>query len=79
VVESTSDSWRPFVYLLEARGLVVWLANARDVKHLPGRPKTDRLDAVWLAKLNERACCDPRSSHPPRSAGCGTTPGCAPT
>jgi hypothetical protein len=37
------------VYLLEARGLVVWLVNARDVKHLPGRPKTDKLDAVWLA------------------------------
>ena len=50
VVESTSDYWRPFVYLLEARGLVVWLVNARDVKHLPGRPKTDKLDAVWLGK-----------------------------
>ena len=48
VVESTSDYWRPFVYVLEARGLVVWLVNARDVKHLPGRPKTDKLDAVWL-------------------------------
>src|SRR4029453_19436203 len=54
VVESTSDYWRPFVYLLEARGLGVWLLNARDVKHLPGRPKTDKLDAVWLCKLNER-------------------------
>jgi len=50
VVESTSDYWRPFVYVLEARGLVVWLVNARDVKHLPGRPKTDKLDAVWLCK-----------------------------
>ena len=43
VVESTSDYWRPFVYLLEARGLLVWLVNARDVKQVPGRPKTDRL------------------------------------
>jgi transposase len=59
VVESTSDYWRPFVYLLEARGLVVWLVNARDVKHLPGRPKTDKLDAVWLAKLNERGMLRP--------------------
>src|SRR5512132_4112684 len=50
VVESTSDYWRAWLYLLEARGLVVWLVNARDVKHLPGRPKTDKLDAVWLAK-----------------------------
>ena len=31
-----------------------WLVNAKDVKHLPGRPKTDRLDAVWLCKVAER-------------------------
>jgi transposase len=59
VVESTSDYWRPFVYLLEAHGLVVWLVNAHDVKHLPGRPKTDKLDAVWLGKLNERGMLRP--------------------
>ncbi|MGH3142956.1 MAG: IS110 family transposase [Gaiellales bacterium] len=59
VVESTSDYWRPFVYLLEARGLTVWLVNARDVKQVPGRPKTDRRDAVWLAKLNERGMLRP--------------------
>src|SRR5215218_2501659 len=59
VVESTSDYWRPFVYLLEARGLVVWLVNAHQVKHLPGRPKTDKLDAVWLCKLNERGMLRP--------------------
>lgn len=59
VVESTSDYWRPFVYLLEARGLVVWLVNASDVKQVPGRPKTDKLDAVWLAKLNERGMLRP--------------------
>jgi transposase len=64
VVESTSDYWRPFVYLLEARGLVVWLVNARDVKQVPGRPKTDKLDAVWLAKLNERGMLR-RSFVPP--------------
>ena len=59
VVESTSDYWRPFVYLLEARGLRVWLVNAREVKQVPGRPKTDKLDAVWLAKLNERGMLRP--------------------
>ena len=59
VVESTSDYWRGFVYLLEARGLRVWLVNARDVKQVPGRPKTDKLDAVWLAKLNERGMLRP--------------------
>jgi transposase len=59
VVESTSDYWRAWLYLLQARGLKVWLVNARDVKHLPGRPKTDKLDAVWLARLNERGMLRP--------------------
>lgn len=54
VMEATSDYWRPFFYLLEARGLRCWLVNARDVKNVPGRPKTDKLDAIWLAKLAER-------------------------
>jgi transposase len=58
-VESTSDYWRPFLYLLEARGLVVWLVNASEVKNVPGRPKTDKLDAVWLAKLTERGMLRP--------------------
>jgi len=65
VLESTSDYWRPFFYLLEAAGLTVWLVNARDVKQVTGRPKTDRLDAVWLAKLNERGMVRP-SFVPPR-------------
>ena len=59
VVESTSDYWRPFVYLVQARGLTVWLVNAREVKQVPGRPKTDKLDVVWLAKLNERGTLRP--------------------
>jgi transposase len=59
VLEATSDYWRPFYYLLEARGLLVWLVNARDVKNVPGRPKTDKLDAIWLAKLNERGMLRP--------------------
>ena len=59
VLESTSDYWRPFFYLLEAAGLTVWLVNARDVKQVPGRPKTDKLDTVWLAKLTERGMLRP--------------------
>ena len=54
VMEATSDYWKPVFYLLEAHGLEPWLVNARDVKHLPGRPKTDVIDAVWLCKLAER-------------------------
>ena len=42
-VESTSDYWRIWYYLLEAAGLEVQLVNARDVKNVPGRAKTDLL------------------------------------
>ena len=54
VMEATSDYWKPVFYVLEAAGFETWLVNAKDVKHLPGRPKTDRLDAVWLCKVAER-------------------------
>lgn len=59
VMEATSDYWKPPFYLLEAHGFETWLVNARDVKHLPGRPKTDRLDAVWLCKVAERQMLRP--------------------
>jgi transposase len=58
-VESTSDYWRIWYYLLEAAGLSVQLVNARDVKNVPGRSKTDKLDAVWLAKLTEKGLLRP--------------------
>ncbi len=57
--------WRAPFYLLEAQGFEVWLVNARDVKHLPGRPKTDRLDAVWLCKVAERQMLRPSFVPPP--------------
>ncbi len=65
VLESTSDYWRIWYYLAEAAGLEVWLVNARDVKHLPGRGKSDKADCVWLAKLNERGMLR-RSFVPPQ-------------
>ncbi|MGW3953041.1 IS110 family transposase [Streptomyces sp. NPDC004752] len=65
VMEATGSYWKPFVFLLEARGLECWLVNARDVKNVPGRPKTDKLDAVWLAKLAERGMLRP-SFVPPK-------------
>jgi transposase len=64
-MEATSDYWKPVFYLLEAQGLETWLVNAKDVKHLPGRPKTDRLDAVWLCKLAERGMLRPSFVPPP--------------
>ena len=58
-LESTSDYWRIWFYLLEAAGLDVQLVNARDVKNAPGRPKTDKLDSVWQAKMTERGMLRP--------------------
>ena len=64
VMEATSDYWKPPFYLLE-NSFDTWLVNAKDVKHLPGRPKTDRLDAVWLCKVAERQMLRPSFVPPP--------------
>jgi transposase len=37
VMESTSVYWIPIFELLDARGFAVFLINARDAKHVPGR------------------------------------------
>lgn len=65
VMEATSDYWKPVYYLLEVHGFETWLVNARDVKHLPGRPKTDKLDSVWLCKVAERQMIRPSFVPPP--------------
>ena len=65
VMEATSDYWKPVFYLLEAAEFDTWLVNAKDVKHLPGRPKTDKLDAVWLCKVAERQMLRPSFVPPP--------------
>jgi hypothetical protein len=80
VLESTSDYWRPFFYLLEAAGLAVDLVNARDVKNAPGRPKTGQAGCGVAGEAGRvGGCCGPRSCRRRRSAGCGITPGCART
>src|SRR5262249_14656333 len=48
------------------QGLGAWLGKARDVKPLPGRPKTDKLDAVWLCKVAERQMIRPSFVPPPQ-------------
>jgi transposase len=55
---------KPPFYLLEDV-IECWVVNARDVKNVPGRPKTDRLDAVWLCKLAERGMLRPSFIPPP--------------
>ena len=51
VVESTGVYSIPIFELLDERGVEVFLVNARDAKHVPGR-KTDVSDAQWLQRLH---------------------------
>jgi len=48
----------PF-YRLEAEGFDCVLADARQVRHLPGRPKYDPGDPEWLAACFERGAVTP--------------------
>jgi transposase len=63
-MEATGDYWKPVYFLLEREGLDCVLYHAAQVKALPGRPKTDKLDSVWLAKITERGSL-PSSFVPP--------------
>lgn len=54
VMEATGDYWKGPFYRLEAEGFECVLADARQVKNLPGRPKRDPSDSRWLAACFER-------------------------
>ena len=41
-------------FLLEREGFDCLLYQASQVKALPGRPKTDKLDSAWIAKVTEQ-------------------------
>jgi transposase len=65
VMEATSDYWRIWYYLLEGAGLRVQLVNPAHARQLAGRPKTDRLDAQWIARLAEMGLLRPSFVPPP--------------
>ena len=52
-MEATSDYWRIWFVVLEEAGLAVQLVNSSQARNLPGRPKTDKEDARWIARLTE--------------------------
>jgi transposase len=54
VMEATGDYGKGPLYRLEAEGLECVLADAKQVKNLPGRPKRDPADSRWLAACFER-------------------------
>ena len=45
--------WRVWFVVLEEAGLAVQLVNSSQARNLPGRPKTDKEDARWIARLTE--------------------------
>lgn len=51
-MESTGVYWIPVYQVLEKRGFNVCLTNARHLKSIAGRPKTDRLDCQWIQRLH---------------------------
>ncbi len=51
-MESTGIYWIPLHQVLEERGFDVCLVNARQMKNVSGRPKTDRLDSRWIQRLH---------------------------
>lgn len=51
-MESTGVYWIPLFEILERNGFEVQLVNARHIKNVSGRNKTDVLDCQWLQKLH---------------------------
>jgi transposase len=68
-LESTSDYWRTWFYVLEAAGLNVQLVSASQARRLAGRPKTDVEDAQWLARLTETGLLRPSFVPPAEIRG----------
>jgi transposase len=64
-LESTSDYWRIWFYVLEAAGLRVQLVNARQAKSLPGRPKTDKCCMAWRPPRRDEMLTAARRARSP--------------
>ena len=77
-MESTDVYWIPLYELLQTRGIEVALANAWQLRHVPGR-KSDLLYCPWLQLLH--SCGLVRGSFRPggRSRGCGRCTGSSAT
>ena len=58
VMESTGVYWKPVWQILENGEFKLMLANAQQVRNMPGR-KTDQNDAVWLALLLRKGLIRP--------------------
>ena len=74
-MEATGDYWKPVYFLLEREGFDCVLYHASQVKALPGRPKTDKLDSVVAGEDHRaRLSCRPASCRRRTSGGCAPIP-----
>jgi transposase len=64
-MESTGVYWKPVWNILEPAGFELLLANAQEVKVVPGR-KTDQKDSQWIADLHKHGLLR-NSFVPPRA------------
>lgn len=62
-MQSTGVYWIPLYEVLDARGIEVYLVNARHTRNLPGR-KSDVQESQWLLKLHTYGLLR-NSFHPP--------------
>ena len=68
VMEAAGDYWKGPFYRLEAEGFECVLADARQVRNLPGRPKRDpRTRRGWRSASS--GARSPPASCPRRSSG----------
>jgi transposase len=51
-MESTGVYWIPLYQVLEDAGVEVCMVNAKALKSVKGRPKTDKLDCQWGQRLH---------------------------
>jgi transposase len=51
-MESTGIYWIPLYQILEQSGFNVCLVNAKHIKNVSGRPKTDKYDCQWIQRLH---------------------------
>jgi hypothetical protein len=72
-LESTSDYWRIWYYVLESIGLAVQLVSASQARNLKGRPKTDP-----LTELPDVSAVQEAGRRYGRSSGCPKDPDCGP-
>ena len=75
-VESTSDYWRIWFYLLESAGLAVQLVNAREVSTSRDDPRPTSWTRCGWPSSPRNGCCGQVSCLRHRSGRCGTTRDC---